>query len=146
MRISDWSSDVCSSDLEVGPYADDHGEHHDLDARRHDIAEHTFSEEAGAVPQREWHLDEAGQRGQLELDNRHEHLHREDEERSDERRVGKEFVSTCRSRCLPYHSQKYIFQSLHFYLFICLNSLSLFYYIFFISFIIFLSFFFFILF
>src|SRR3546814_16365544 len=51
---------------EVGPYADDHGEHHDLDARRHDIAEHTFSEEAGAVPQREWHQDEAGQRGQLD--------------------------------------------------------------------------------
>src|SRR3546814_1379062 len=68
---------------EVGPYADDHGEHHDLDARRHDIAEHTFSEEAGAVPQREWHQDEAGQRGQLELDNRHEHLHREDEEGDD---------------------------------------------------------------
>src|SRR3546814_10258988 len=90
MRISDWSSDVCSSDLEVGPYADDHGEHHDLDARRHDIAEHTFSEEAGAVPQREWHQDEAGQRGQLELDNRHEHLHREDEEGDDHDRPGEQ--------------------------------------------------------
>src|SRR3546814_4670346 len=62
MRISDWSSDVCSSDLE----------------------------EAGAVPQREWHQDEAGQRGQLELDNRHEHLHREDEEGDDHDRPGEQ--------------------------------------------------------
>src|SRR3546814_19870480 len=107
MRISDWSSDVCSSDLKtrcdagteyaeaedgqagehqahrladvgllalqrpgelgeaVGPYADDHGEHHDLDARRHDIAEHTFSDEAGAVPQRECQPHDAGQGGHL---------------------------------------------------------------------------------
>src|SRR3546814_8940801 len=34
------------------------------------------------------------------------HPGRDAERRSEERRVGKECVSTCRSRCLPYHSKK----------------------------------------
>src|SRR3546814_3315857 len=62
MRISDWSSDVCSSDL---------------DPRPADRA------------QSRWFLGRiarCGRRG-----------------RSEERRVGKECVSTCRSRWSPYH-------------------------------------------
>src|SRR3546814_6997527 len=64
MRISDWSSDVCSSDLPV-------------DQRRVDLAQL-----AVLLPQR------------LNLGGRG---------RSEERRVGKECVSTCRSRWSPYH-------------------------------------------
>src|SRR3546814_1763412 len=67
MRISDWSSDVCSSDLD--PYC-------------------------------------------LSRENRHTGFYRANgcavqakfcPERSEERRVGKECVSTCRSRWSPYH-------------------------------------------
>src|SRR3546814_6968250 len=70
MRISDWSSDVCSSDL--------HGE----------FFEH--QQEAVAVADRL--VLQAAQR---------RHCH--GIERSEERRVGKECVSTCRSRWSPYH-------------------------------------------
>src|SRR3546814_30931 len=77
VRISDWSSDVCSSDLI-----------HDLEKRdgacslygnvieRHgrvDVAVHNVGGTIWAKP------------------------------RSEERRVGKECVSTCRSRWSPYH-------------------------------------------
>src|SRR3546814_4183790 len=65
MRISDWSSDVCSSDL-TSPYC-----------RR---APPRAGREAIARP-RLWLAPG----------------------RSEERRVGKECVSTCRSRWSPYH-------------------------------------------
>src|SRR3546814_3987055 len=67
MRISDWSSDVCSSDLLV---------RHRVDGER-----------VGG-----------GQRV-----GRHDHPRRVGAPRSEERRVGKECVSTCRSRWSPYH-------------------------------------------
>src|SRR3546814_2152062 len=69
MRISDWSSDVCSSDLVAIKHAP---LLQPLGARRHDVL----------------HVDliEEGILG-----------------RSEERRVGKECVSTCRSRWSPYH-------------------------------------------
>src|SRR3546814_5916518 len=70
MRISDWSSDVCSSDL-VFP-AD----------RYSGVA---IAGAAGPAM-------EMVKLFQLQL-----------EHRSEERRVGKECVSTCRSRCSPYH-------------------------------------------
>src|SRR3546814_1076643 len=74
MRISDWSSDVCSSDLR-------------LPGRR---------AERGAGPALP-----------LRHDRRQEHQARQavdaDVPRSEERRVGKECVSTCRSRWSPYH-------------------------------------------
>src|SRR3546814_2370970 len=72
MRISDWSSDVCSSDLLVG------------DPER--TARSVIGDAHGAAARLSV-LDEAG----------HEVL------RSEERRVGKECVSTCRSRWSPYH-------------------------------------------
>src|SRR3546814_7534764 len=68
MRISDWSSDVCSSDL--GRHAD----HHPV------LHVHAGSR--------------AGAGGDLAIP---------DPGRSEERRVGKECVSTCRSRWSPYH-------------------------------------------
>src|SRR3546814_7630477 len=84
MRISDWSSDVCSSDLQLAALAqllrrDDHVHRHQLPAQIGDI------EIAGV-----------GGGGQ---DRIQELLQR----RSEERRVGKECVSTCRSRWSPYH-------------------------------------------
>src|SRR3546814_1776993 len=72
MRISDWSSDVCSSDLN-----------------------HLDRQPFGQMP----FLDDDDVRifesGACLL-----HLARK---RSEERRVGKECVSTCRSRWSPYH-------------------------------------------
>src|SRR3546814_8594267 len=77
MRISDWSSDVCSSDLHrrLCPRCQYAG-HRDL---------------ADAQYPRAFRLE--GRRVPVAL-------------RSEERRVGKECVSTCRSRWSPYHSKK----------------------------------------
>src|SRR3546814_8241111 len=75
MRISDWSSDVCSSDLrEV------HFLRRGDDAIGDDVALHDAAED----------VDEDALHGGIL-------------ERSEERRVGKECVSTCRSRWSPYH-------------------------------------------
>src|SRR3546814_7169638 len=62
MRISDWSSDVCSSDLLL------------------------------RIKQRRIEMRQQGGRDE-----------QPQQERSEERRVGKECVSTCRSRWSPYH-------------------------------------------
>src|SRR3546814_16789663 len=71
MRISDWSSDVCSSDLVRAN-------------RQPEVLEIV-----------------AG------VDGHHQRLRWQDLcERSAERRVGKECVSTCRSRWSPYHYKK----------------------------------------
>src|SRR3546814_8410265 len=88
MRISDWSSDVCSSDLGAEGVGD---------------VGHLLLE--GAGPQVE--LSAAGGHGVLELGRGHGGgaLDRGPQRvlRSEERRVGKECVSTCRSRWSPYH-------------------------------------------
>src|SRR3546814_850602 len=70
MRISDWSSDVCSSDL--------------LDLSTPEQPECMLGLRRAVHP---FQFDE--------LDN--------PVVRSEERRVGKECVSTCRYRWLPYH-------------------------------------------
>src|SRR3546814_3892230 len=87
MRISDWSSDVCSSDLL------------DIETEAQIIARY----------QREHETSDATF-GPLELDrfSTLQQLSRALGEsaadmRSEERRVGKECVSTCRSRWSPYH-------------------------------------------
>src|SRR3546814_6107520 len=71
MRISDWSSDVCSSDL---------------DGRRHRGSARRAGPDRG-LPARKRHPRRLGA----------------EPDRSEERRVGKECVSTCRSRWSPYH-------------------------------------------
>src|SRR3546814_1293076 len=76
MRISDWSSDVCSSDLRYRLVRI-------VAARRPAL-------------RRQVRRPAQRRRGY-----RHR-LHRQ-EPRSEERRVGKEGVSTCRSRWAPYH-------------------------------------------
>src|SRR3546814_7111937 len=71
MRISDWSSDVCSSDLRTLRVREDRG-----------------------APRRVRSVLERVQPG---------HDAQGPHQRSEERRVGKECVSTCRSRWSPYH-------------------------------------------
>src|SRR3546814_2641194 len=90
MRISDWSSDVCSSDLRSRI-----DELLDLEwlERPHEVA--------AAV-------DIDGLILRLVLaaeveEGRQMHDARDAATRSEERRVGKECVSTCRSRWSPYH-------------------------------------------
>src|SRR3546814_4891906 len=88
MRISDWSSDVCSSDLR--------GRYLACVGRR--LLREPGSRTGGHEPAREiphgcrW-LRALSHRQARGLPNT----------RSEERRVGKECVSTCRSRWSPYH-------------------------------------------
>src|SRR3546814_3091852 len=80
MRISDWSSDVCSSDLVIRP---DHGPEI-MAAPIRWLASRQSSEVSGMrVSAASWVAELPG-------------------DRSEERRVGKECVSTCRSRWSPY--------------------------------------------
>src|SRR3546814_5857289 len=76
MRISDWSSDVCSSDLRSRIN----------DPMPGSIAPMIYHDEMekisrARIAELDWYLTR----------------------RSEERRVGKECVSTCRSRWSPYH-------------------------------------------
>src|SRR3546814_9978289 len=80
MRISDWSSDVCSSDLWP--------RRHGSDVR----------EDIGFGPAGEVQLGAGGKEIKTCLGQSGAML-----ARSEERRVGKECVSTCRSRWSPYH-------------------------------------------
>src|SRR3546814_16709687 len=92
MRISDWSSDVCSSDLNV-----EQGLSVDLGEGRLRGAERQFL----GVELR----DRDRQVGIL--DHRAFVLERDPaNRRSEERRVGKECVRPCRSRWSPYHEKK----------------------------------------
>src|SRR3546814_9235067 len=82
MRISDWSSDVCSSDLTeiqmlalLGNLAN---------ADSYEVTERivrTIDQQPTSVNEKQKRVNQ----------------------RSEERRVGKECVSTCRSRWSPYH-------------------------------------------
>src|SRR3546814_1937882 len=91
VRISDWSSDVCSSDLQVqvrNILLGDHDRRIDGDLRREAFARRSQARAACLG----FH-DRLFQHGLVKF-------------RSEERRVGKECVSTCRSRWSPYHSKK----------------------------------------
>src|SRR3546814_2050186 len=79
MRISDWSSDVCSSDLQY--------RQRQQGAQRDDPRQHV----ANGLGVRAGKPLAYAQFGQQHA------------QRSEERRVGKECVSTCRSRWSPYH-------------------------------------------
>src|SRR3546814_15186712 len=107
MRISDWSSDVCSSDLRRHLI----GQRHRLD--RPDPQQMLEGEMERHVP--------AGDGGRtraavglydvavdldLPLAEAREVRHRAQRTRSEERRVGKEGGSTCWSRGSPQHSKK----------------------------------------
>src|SRR3546814_10206482 len=117
MRISDWSSDVCSSDLAAPP-----GTHHaavasvareqlvaalsgkhDLDLLRR-LARQLPGRQDGVIGRRIVHArgDGRQQRPEILLVEVDLDVLGPDDPRSEERRVGKECVSTCRSRWSPY--------------------------------------------
>src|SRR3546814_12238001 len=95
MRISDWSSDVCSSDLACrSPTRPFRNRSRKLHRTGADVR--SYSGRQGAPG--EQHCPNAQYGAYAEtLDRRR---------RSEERRVGKECVSTCRSRWSPSHSTK----------------------------------------
>src|SRR3546814_11460304 len=97
MRISDWSSDVCSSDLFLGI---DEARH--LDPARAIIDRTADQRElVGGRDDRRFILQPVAR---ADLDQFHRVIFQN--LRSEERRVGKECVSTCRSRWSPYHIKK----------------------------------------
>src|SRR3546814_10703899 len=88
MRISDWSSDVCSSDL--------------LAANKNDrLTAHLPTLELARFCNLALMADEQPTGVENPLEFKIENLRVGI--RSEERRVGKECVSTCRSRWSPYH-------------------------------------------
>src|SRR3546814_2415025 len=92
MRISDWSSDVCSSDLAASHLSG--GVDAAIDLTAHFLADYHKLPYADLRP----HLYT------LPQDNAVRHAFRVASglDSSEERRVGKECVSTCRSRWSPY--------------------------------------------
>src|SRR3546814_11883395 len=109
MRISDWSSDVCSSDL-VGRINDGWTiakallgfERIYVGSPKQ--SRHVFSKLAGLARARGLLQDDAFAARYGELQMAVEELGAF--YRSEERRVGKECGSTCRSRWVPDHSKK----------------------------------------
>src|SRR3546814_12309653 len=119
MRISDWSSDVCSSDLELcqagrsghapEASADHHCARHALNPSgcpatvragevRRERSGGTEGARVPSLPPSPGLPDQAG--------HRDEHDHSHDQERSEERRAGKECVGTWRYRLSPAHKNK----------------------------------------
>src|SRR3546814_15589399 len=98
MRISDWSSDVCSSDL---PFTDCR-DFFDAIRDQLGIAEHR----ARRVEDRHAAFGGYVRCGSGLVDNGlRTNVFWRFGVRSEERRVGQEFVSTCRSRWSPYHEK-----------------------------------------
>src|SRR3546814_19465798 len=87
MRISDWSSDVCSSDLPEHDYMGFATTREAFYSSGHPAAGSNLINPFGLIKS----TDAGKTWRQL---------------RSEERRVGKECVSRCRSRWSPYHSKQ----------------------------------------
>src|SRR3546814_16096374 len=105
MRISDWSSDVCSSDLiherVVAELLKTGGVEADYLALDENARIALLRKELATNRPLSGRFAEYSEETTSELDiiNAAADAHR----RSEERRVGKERVSTCRSRWSPYH-------------------------------------------
>src|SRR3546814_13576313 len=95
MRISDWSSDVCSSDLiDMSIAVAVHAIADDIGREKLGLADFAMRRTLGGGAEIA-SLDKL--QGGIELLG---------EIRSEERRVGKEWVSTCSSRWTPYNNKK----------------------------------------
>src|SRR3546814_17008797 len=99
MRISDWSSDVCSSDLGTAwkPVGLAIGSGQAVVSGKIGSVDDEFGRRAFAFGE-DHHVGEL-----LAIAFRHVQV---EITRSEERRVGTECVSTCRSRWSPYHYKK----------------------------------------
>src|SRR3546814_13902402 len=106
MRISDWSSDVCSSDLKAAisefVRADDLGWHR---AETKSLKQILLAdlEIVRARPNRRRYFDVPAPLRQREFARCAVQTRVDERNRSEERRVGKECVSTCRARGSPCH-------------------------------------------
>src|SRR3546814_11353895 len=102
MRISDWSSDVCSSDLLLSTAGNDYSHHYFGDTSKFGVE---MRNARGYEPGKDW--DEPMYNVfRKDADGTVRHFWGSEllyVQRSEERRVGKECVSTCRSRWSPYH-------------------------------------------
>src|SRR3546814_18101841 len=97
MRISDWSSDVCSSDLIFDKVLKQEQQVSEQIDTLYALA---FKEKAyAATVGLQWFLTEQVEEEKLSRDI----VAALKLNRSEERRVGKECVSTCRSRWSQYH-------------------------------------------
>src|SRR3546814_12144225 len=98
MRISDWNSDVCSSDLaiDIGKISLDGLSSEDVQDKLNAVFSALGDTFAATVLPGISDFQRTGE-------GLYETLIRVASERSEERRVGKECVSTCRSRWSPYH-------------------------------------------
>src|SRR3546814_15148756 len=104
MRISDWSSDVCSSDLLFPPPDETEVEVESgvpaevlagLEERGHSVQPPSKPIGGGQAIQIDWEAGTLAGGSDPRKDGR-----------SEERRVGKEWLSTCRSRWPPSQSKK----------------------------------------
>src|SRR3546814_20077509 len=107
MRISDWSSDVCSSDL-AGPIRQ-YARHHALDLSQAGIDQCTVKIDEGLAGG--GFVVDQHQRTGIQHHFPNIGIDRQMNEmsagvRSEERREGKECVRTCRSRWSPYQEKK----------------------------------------
>src|SRR3546814_2790711 len=89
MRISDWSSDVCSSDLPFSPSLL--------------VSIRSLSTEIVSFVSILYLLTSRLGKGHIAAARVIKSTAHAPQRRSEERRVGKECVSTCRSRWSPYH-------------------------------------------
>src|SRR3546814_14942491 len=104
MRISDWSSDVCSSDLPFMPFITEElwtglGDRSDYPLITAKWPEPKTERDADASDSVDWLIklitEIRSARSEMNI--------APSAKRSEERRVGKECVSTCRSRWSPSH-------------------------------------------
>src|SRR3546814_16048649 len=93
MRISDWSSDVCSSDLQQEHQEDDDSRTGPFDKTEIDFVR----------PQKDLHRQHGGGRSEAVGRAGNEGANAN---RTEESRVGNECVRTCRSRWSPSHDIK----------------------------------------
>src|SRR3546814_17704130 len=98
MRISDWSSDVCSSDLHKGGTRKIQ-----VEVRKKRVFVKRATEEQDTTSITAVPIGGAAGITGVALENLDPQATSITSKRSEERRVGKECVSTCRSRWSPYH-------------------------------------------
>src|SRR3546814_18473048 len=104
MRISDWSSDVCSSDLRFLPALRTGVDFPTILLQGFYGLDRAFLAACRANPDRDYGYPDS--RLALRPERTHARGIGWSKNRSEERRVGKDCFRTCRSRWSPYHSKK----------------------------------------